>query len=113
MISTSSSLDEIGNIGKIGYKLSCLSLFIRSYDLSIKNNIEPYYNLTQILSTIDDIESLKNELDSIQNNLEYCDSSQMIENNLISEYSLLEMKSFKKKNLIDLLTKTITYVIFN
>ena len=87
-----------------------MALYIRSYDLSLKYQVDPYYNLTLIRDTIDDLEIMKNKLDSISDYLKFCDEGNMIKENLISEYKLFNMKNYVKRNLIDLLTRTIQYV---
>jgi hypothetical protein len=107
------SLEALSTIGRIGYDLSCLTLFIRSYDLSLKYGVEPYYNLSLIQSTIDDLTIRKNNLDSISEELKFCPEAKIIKNDLIHEYSLPDLKTFKKKNLINLLTTTLQNVRFN
>ena len=78
--------------------------------MSLKYQVDPYYNLTLIRDTINDLEIMKNRLDSTSDYLEFCDAEDMIEENLISEYKMFNMNDYVRRNMIDFLTRTIQNV---
>ena len=103
-------LEPAITIGSIGYEFSQLALYLRLYDLNLKNNLTSQFNISFIEDIIQNLDILKDQIDSASEYFDFFKESKSLLRNELSISEIPLLYSHKKINLYDYVVETTKFV---